>query len=175
MQEQETQVTPEQKEVNPEIAALKNEAAQKRIRIKELEEKLTSFELEQAKKQEEALKEQNKWKELYEKIVPEVETKKEIEAKYNELLDKETKREQAHREKLLSKLPEDVRELFANMELDKLEVLVDKQESLPLGDRGKNFKKPEGDFYTKEEVERMSFKEKVQNIDKINKSMANWR
>lgn len=173
MQEQEQKEGQEQKEVNPEIAALKNEAAQKRIRIKELEEKLTSFELEQAKKQEEALKEQNKWKELYEKIVPEVETKKEIEAKYNELLDKETKREQAHREKLLSKLPEDTRGLFSNMELDKLEIYVEKQESMPLGDRGKNFKRNDG-FITQAEAEAMSEAEVTKNYDKIMESKKHW-
>jgi DNA repair exonuclease SbcCD nuclease subunit len=139
----EIQVAPETKEVNPEISALKNESAQKRIRIKELEEKLTLFESEQIKKQDELLKEQNKYKELYEKSVPEIEAKKQIEAKYNELLEKETKREQAHREKLLSRLPEDTRELFANMELDKLEIYVDKQVDIPLGDRGKNFSKTE--------------------------------
>lgn len=175
MQEQEVQAVEEVKEVNPEIAALKNEAAQKRIRIKELEEKLSSFETEQAKKQDELLKEQNKYKELYEKSVPEIEAKKQIEAKYNELLEKETKREQAHREKLLSKLPEDVRELLSGMELDKLEIYVEKQSEMPMGDRSKNFKKPEGDTFTKEEVEKMTFDEKLKNIDKINKSMKYWR
>lgn len=143
MQEQELQAVKEVKEVNPEIAALKNEAAQKRIRIKELEEKLSSIESEQAKKQDELLKEQNRYKELYEKLVPEIEAKKQIEAKYNELLEKETKREQAHREKLLSKLPEDTRELFANMELDKLEIYVEKQADIPMGDRSKSFGKNE--------------------------------
>lgn len=143
MQEQELQAVKEVKEVNTEIAALKNEAAQKRIRIKELEEKLSSIESEQAKKQDELLKEQNRYKELYEKLVPEIEAKKQIEAKYNELLEKETKREQAHREKLLSKLPEDTRELFANMELDKLEIYVEKQADIPMGDRSKSFGKNE--------------------------------
>lgn len=143
MQEQKVQAVEEVKEVNPEIAALKNEAAQKRIRIKELEEKLSSFESEQAKKQDELLKEQNRYKELYEKSVPEIEAKKQIEAKYNELLEKETKREQARREKLLSKLPEDVRELLSGMELDKLEIYVGKQAGIPMGDRSKSFGKNE--------------------------------
>ena len=139
----EVQVTEEVKEVNPEIAALKNEAAQKRIKIKELETKLAEFEAEQAKKQDELLKEQNRYKELYEKSVPEIEAKKQIEAKYNELLEKEIKREQAHREKLLSKLPEDVRELLSGMELDKLEIYVEKQADIPMGDRSKSFGKNE--------------------------------
>lgn len=173
MQEQETQVTTEQKEVNPEIAALKNEAAQKRIRIKELEEKLSSFESEQAKKQDELLKEQNKYKELYEKSVPEIEAKKQIEAKYNELLEKETKREQAHREKLLSKLPEDTRELFANMELDKLEIYVDKQADVPLGDRGKTFNRDK-DFISQKEAETMSEADVKKNYKKIMESKKHW-
>ena len=107
------------------VEQLRKEAAENRVKLKK-------FEQEKEERERKLLEEQGKHKELYESANAKL---TEIEAKYNSILQEvEAYRavSEKERKELLKQLPADMQKEFADLEKDKIKILLDKINAKPL-------------------------------------------